>query len=248
MRPSLPHRVLLSLTACLGLGACTVVSTAPATTTPGPVTPGPGPSDAVMLQGSVQTLRGQIGKAFYVDCMQPFSGSVWGTDVYTDDSSPCVAAVHAGVLAPGQSGRILGFIAPGLPSYSGSQRNGVSTSDYGEWAGSFQFRPYDGTAPAPGTINWSTNATEYRGSPGLTLRVTCPANGSIEHRVWGSNPYTDDSSICVAAVHAGLVTPQQGGSFTLQMTGGYTSYPGSQRNGVSTSDYGEWPGSFTLTP
>src|SRR5436309_6428781 len=52
-------------------------------------------------------------------------------------------------------------------------------------------------------IDWYTNATDLRGQDGQRFAFTLPANGS-QGRVWGTDLYTDDSSIGTAAVHAGL--------------------------------------------
>jgi hypothetical protein len=60
--------------------------------------------------------------------------TVWGTDVYTIDSSLQLAAVHAGVLRPGQTGtvkvKILGVRPAG---FKGSTRHGVTSLDYGAY-------------------------------------------------------------------------------------------------------------------
>ncbi len=60
-------------------------------------------------------------------------GQVWGTDTYTRDSSLGAAAVHAGLLKPGESAVLRVTVVPALPSYQGSTRNGVTTSDYGDF-------------------------------------------------------------------------------------------------------------------
>ena len=66
-------------------------------------------------------------------------GTVWGTDVYTDDSSICTAGVHAGKITREQGGVVIVRVKPGQPVYVGTTRNGVTSSDYGEWSGSFVF-------------------------------------------------------------------------------------------------------------
>ena len=50
---------------------------------------------------------------------------MWGTDVYTSDSTLATAAVHAGVLQPGQTGVVKVTILPGQAAYQGSTRNSV---------------------------------------------------------------------------------------------------------------------------
>ena len=63
-------------------------------------------------------------------------GSVWGTDVYTSDSTLATAAVHAGVLQPGQTAVVKVTILPGQSAYQGSTRNGVTSSSYGTYPSS----------------------------------------------------------------------------------------------------------------
>lgn len=65
------------------------------------------------------------------------TGSVWGTDLYTTDSSICVAAVHAGVVKE-KGGPVRVMLAPGQGAYSGSFRNGVTTSQWGSYQQSFK--------------------------------------------------------------------------------------------------------------
>nr|WP_233582862.1 LCCL domain-containing protein [Corallococcus sp. CA053C] len=65
---------------------------------------------------------------------------MWGTDLYTDDSNVCSAALHAGVI-PATGGTVVVTLQPGLSSYRGTTRNGVSTLPYGSWAGSFSISP-----------------------------------------------------------------------------------------------------------
>ena len=67
------------------------------------------------------------------------SGAVWGTDVYTEDSAMCRAALHAGRIPP-TGGTITALRAEGRPLYVGSTRNGVQSNDYGAFASSITFR------------------------------------------------------------------------------------------------------------
>lgn len=66
------------------------------------------------------------------------SGSVWGTDVYTTDSRVCRAAIHAGATQT-SGGRAGVVFEDGRDSYSGSEANGVTTSDWGSYERSFSF-------------------------------------------------------------------------------------------------------------
>lgn len=71
--------------------------------------------------------------------------------------------------------------------------------------------------------------------------------GALEGQVWGSGPYTRDSAIGAAAVHAGLVKPGETEVLRLTIVPAEKSYPGSTRNGVTTSDYADFPHCWTLT-
>jgi hypothetical protein len=68
----------------------------------------------------------------------------------------------------------------------------------------------------------------------------CDARAVRDGTVWGSGPYTADSSLCRAALHAGVLKAA-GGPLTVEFTDGQALYVGSVRNGVTSSDYGEYP-------
>jgi hypothetical protein len=170
--------------------------------------------------------------------------SVWGTDLYTDDSSICSCAVHAGLITAERGGVITIQIEPGASTYAGSVRNGVTSGDYGAWVGSFRFvgrgREVEQAAQL---IDWASTAVSARGHNDQVYRYSCPPNGTLSG-IWGTGLYTDDSSICTCAVHAGVITAERGGEVTIRIKPGATSYSGSSRNGVTSNDYGEFVGSF----
>jgi hypothetical protein len=74
-----------------------------------------------------------------------------------------------------------------------------------------------------------------------TLVCMCPPN--IGGAVWGSGPYTGDSNICAAAVHAGVLLPN-GGVVIAFLAPGQDLYPASTANGITTSDWGGYRYSF----
>ncbi|MDI6744679.1 MAG: LCCL domain-containing protein [Thermodesulfovibrionales bacterium] len=95
------------------------------------------------------------------------------------------------------------------------------------------------------TADWNTTAVGKRGKNGLRFTYTCSPNGSAGN-LWGTDVYTDDSSICTAAVSAGLITFHAGGSVTIEIRPGQSSYAGSTRNGITSKGYGSWHGSFVF--
>lgn len=74
----------------------------------------------------------------------------------------------------------------------------------------------------------------------------CGVRPAGRRRRCGSGPYTADSSICTAGVHAGLITIADGGTVVIEVAAGQESYEASDANGVSTSSYGSYGSSFTF--
>jgi hypothetical protein len=75
----------------------------------------------------------QPGQTYYFRVEGAATGHVWGTDVYTGDSSLAAAAVHAGAVKLGETGVIKVTVVPPLNHYRGTTRNGVTTSNYGHY-------------------------------------------------------------------------------------------------------------------
>ena len=92
------------------------------------------------LTSIVEALRGQTDASLVVEVEGTDSklAKVWGSDTYTDDSSIGAAAVHAGLLKPGEKGLIRVIVLPGQARYAGSERHGITTDSFGEWQGSFR--------------------------------------------------------------------------------------------------------------
>jgi hypothetical protein len=103
----------------------------------------------------------------------------------------------------------------------------------------------DPTGPTATDITWSQDASNRRASVNQTFVYNCSPNGTFD-TVWGTDVYTDDSSICTAAVHAGKITKAAGGVVTIEIKPGQATYDGTARNGVTTLDYGSWGGSFIV--
>jgi hypothetical protein len=191
----------------------------------------------------------QTGQVFQFEVRGSTRGAIYGTDVYTTDSTLAMAAVHAGVLKDGQIGVVTVMILPGQGGYVGSQRNGVSSSSWSSYGSSYRFETgktsragdeaVDTTPrPNPGTLSGYGNA----GGPPLYFEVV----GSVNGTVWGTDTYTNDSELAAATVHAGVLKPGQKGTVKVTMLPGQESYHGSTRNGVTTASYGNWGTSFRV--
>ncbi|MFF8866029.1 LCCL domain-containing protein [Streptomyces sp. NPDC015139] len=136
---------------------------------------------------------------------------------------------------------------PGASQYYGSMRNGVTSADWDtSWDRSFVVRN-GRSRPRPNytPISWDDTASAYRGRIGERLVFRCPPGGEAMS-IWGTDRYTDDSSICTAGVHAGRITFKNGGTVAIIMRPGASEFTGTVRNGVTSSDWNDWPGSFSF--
>ncbi|MGV3724183.1 MAG: LCCL domain-containing protein, partial [Actinomycetota bacterium] len=81
-----------------------------------------------------------VGKSFLFDVTGSTHGPLWGTDVYTCDSSLAKAVVHAGLLKKGERGvvRVTVLDTRDRDGFVGSRRNGVASEDWDEWDYGFQ--------------------------------------------------------------------------------------------------------------
>lgn len=71
--------------------------------------------------------------------------------------------------------------------------------------------------------------------------------GVTEGQVWGTDIYSEDSILGAAAVHAGLLKPAQTAVLRVTIVTPPASYPGSTRNGVTSTDYGAYPRAWRLS-
>ncbi len=231
-------------------------TTSPDNSNTGPSSPSGPPSSAgagtpTTWEANATSLNGKDGATLTLQC--PPGGtphSVWGSDIYTSDSSICTAGVHSGLITLQQGGTVTIELRPGRTIYGCSERNGVVTSPYGSYQHSFVFKTPDTEAVVRAAedqtlVMWNTSAGMVTFVPGTTLKFKCPASGK-ESAVWGTDIYTLDSSICNAAVHAGKLKLESGGPVTIELRPGESSYKGSTRNGIKTNDYGQYGSSFVV--
>jgi hypothetical protein len=166
---------------------------------------------------------------------------VWGTMIYTDDSALETAAVHAGILLPGQRGIVKVRVLSGQDHYDGTKQHDIESTPFGRHPGSFQFAGVSISRP-----NRSGSLVSYRDLVGQSIIV--PVMGNASGEVYGSDVYTDDSSVGAAAVHAGLVGVGDFAFVKVTLLPGQARYEGTSRYGVTSQAYGQWEGSFRLEP
>jgi hypothetical protein len=193
---------------------------------------------------TAQLLPGDPGAAYNVSCPSGCTtSSVWGAGTYSDDSAICTAAIHAGSLGA-SGGTVQVVITGGLASYPSTFSNGITSSSWGSWHRSFYFgESVGGQAALP--ITCGDNAQALAGEPGSSVVVACPA--SCNSSIWGTGIYSDDSSVCTAAVHAGVLTWGYGGNVLVTIMPGQANYPPSTQFGITSSSWGSWGRSFAVT-
>jgi hypothetical protein len=94
-------------------------------------------------------------------------------------------------------------------------------------------------APDPGTL------TAFVSQQGKVLAFTVTgtvAGGSV----WGTDVYTTDSKLSMAAVHAGVVKVGETGVVRLKIIPSPPSFAGSTRNGITTSAYGPYTAAYQI--
>jgi len=79
--------------------------------------------------------------------------------------------------------------------------------------------------------------------------VICPSHClDVNHcmRVKGSGPYSVNSPVCLAAIHAGVIAPEKGGAIEVNVVEGSPNYSASLKNGVGAIPYGAYFASFDV--
>jgi hypothetical protein len=96
-------------------------------------------------------------------------------------------------------------------------------------------------------IEWTTDAQRWRGMNGAMFLLRCPPNGSPSV-VFGSEIYTDNSSICLAAVHDRRITFAEGGRVQIVIRPGMMTYLSTKGGAhIMSGPWDAWPGSFAFT-
>ncbi|MGB7340692.1 MAG: LCCL domain-containing protein, partial [Phototrophicaceae bacterium] len=97
-------------------------------------------SDVISIDWNTRAydLEGETGDTFAVIC--PADGerrSIWGTEIYTSDSSMCTAAAHMGLITLEDGGEFVVTFLDGQEEYEGTEQNGIETSNWGSYSASF---------------------------------------------------------------------------------------------------------------
>jgi hypothetical protein len=83
--------------------------------------------------------RLELGTTFEFKVTGATTGTIWGTGVYTDNSHLGTAAVHAGLLEPGEMKVLKIIMLRGRESFEGTTANGVTSNEYGHFPYAYTF-------------------------------------------------------------------------------------------------------------
>ncbi|XP_069835441.1 cysteine-rich secretory protein LCCL domain-containing 2-like isoform X2 [Dendropsophus ebraccatus] len=153
--------------------------------------------------------------------------SVWGTDIYTENTRICPAAIHAGKVSNG-GGYITVQKMPGQDKYNGSTKNGITSQNYGVAAKSFIFTSYptqtvSSNTPPTSTIKTtpSTMASSSISTAPNTTAATTPGTSVSSTTFLTSSTATSISSSAPVTSATATSTTRQTSTPTTMMTATY---------------------------
>jgi outer membrane protein OmpA-like peptidoglycan-associated protein len=183
----------------------------------------------------------------------PGRASVFGDLVYAGHSSLCLAARHAGVIS-GRGGQIVIWPAPTPdedPPFPSVLRNGIQSSGGAPLGTSFRVSALGGEpAPLPPPSSPGMRVMEFcpdnyhefpTDGPALTCGCTAEASTPGRASVFGDKVYAGNSSLCLAARHAGVITGRGGKIVVTPVPAPDADppFPSVLRNGIQS--YGSAP-------
>lgn len=217
------------------------------------------PAAAPLHAGAMlRHLRGHSGLALRLAVIGDSSGTVWGTEWYTDDSPVNAAAVHSGLVQPGETAEVVAVLGDPRDAFEGTVRHGVETLDYGSWPGSYRLASVE---ESPDAAYLLAVPAEFSGTSGVHLtlssfvsadllqpgtRIITHLTGRSSGAVWGSSVYTADSSLATAAVHAGVLADGESGYVQIVLGPGHGAYKSKTQHGVTSRSWSSYPLSFRL--
>jgi Ca2+-binding EF-hand superfamily protein len=95
--------------------------------------------DAKPDPGNLTEFKDQLGQRMGFRVIGSANGGVWGSGVYTADSTLAVAAVHAGLLKVGERGTVWIRILEPPQAFTGTTAHGITTDSFGLFPGAFRF-------------------------------------------------------------------------------------------------------------
>lgn len=83
--------------------------------------------------GTMHGLCEQVGATYYFRVTGVAEGQLWGTDIYSGNSTIGAAAVHFGLLKPGKTAFLRVSVVTPPERFPGTTRNGVTSTEFGRY-------------------------------------------------------------------------------------------------------------------
>jgi hypothetical protein len=191
--------------------------------------------------------KGSIGHYFRLRCPKcenNTTGVVYGIGIYSPYSSICKAANHKGVLAPDQEGDVIIELTGPKEFF---QEDVNKTRPMGKTDSSFRFKQAGELKP----LACETTAEEenYSNEEVNTRHVAvCPQDCNSKKdskHIYGTDFYTETSPICIAAIHAGVLS-DKGGEIEFLIQGEQSAFKASKAFGILSQDHGVYLRSFSF--
>ena len=190
---------------------------------------------------------GITGTMFRADCPDCSNDKtiVFGTAIFHPKSSICKAAQHSGALNKGEAGLIVVTIIGPKPIFQGSEGNdGTLSVQYQGSERSFSLK----RASPITKISCYTKANQRKFETyptGKEFVLKCPKKCSEirEADIYGTEIFTDSSSICRAAIHEGIIN-DLGGEVKIAIAEGKDNYKATNGFGIHSKEFGPHVRSF----
>ncbi|XP_029001002.1 cysteine-rich secretory protein LCCL domain-containing 2 [Betta splendens] len=176
-------------------------------------------------------------------------GNVWGTIYYDVQSSICRAAIHSGAI-DNSGGTVDVTRVDKSPFFVKATKNGVESSSKYKPGNAFVVqRTEEVTADCYTTV---AEICPFKKPYSHCPRVLCPSDCKSQPSYWspviGNSVYADGSSICKAAIHAGVMSAD-GGLVDVLPLDKRKSYVGVLKNGIQSESKSTTEGaSFRVFP
>jgi hypothetical protein len=93
--------------------------------------------------------------------------------------------------------------------------------------------------------NGPVNLVGMQNMVGKTFRFK--VTGAVAGTIWGTGTYTTDSPLATVAVHAGVLKAGQTGIVKVTIVRPPDAFQGTTSNGVTSNDYGQYPGAYQVS-
>ncbi|XP_048461720.1 cysteine-rich secretory protein LCCL domain-containing 2 [Rhincodon typus] len=161
---------------------------------------------------------------------------VIGTLYYETQSSICRAAIHQGIISNEEGGLVDITRRGKIPFFVKSSRNGIQSLSKFKSANGFSV-----SKVTTQTVDCYTTVAQlcpFRKPATHCPRINCPPNCLDEFPFWarviGNKIYSDRSSICRTAVHAGVIKNHIGGLVDVKPVEKKNRYTAASKNGIQS--------------